>query len=178
MTTLYNYCKQNGKEYLLQEWDYELNRDINPHTVRTYSHTKCWWKCFKCGYKWETKVVNRTRQHTGCPACAGSILLVGKNDLATKYPDVAKEWHPTKNGLLKPENFYAVSEYKAWWLCPTCGHEWETTIKQRTGKKLHKCPQCSHQTVVGGKNDLATTHPHIAAEWHPIKNGDVIYSFI
>ena len=91
MASLYDYCKQNGKEYLLQEWDYELNKNINPQTIRAYSHKKGWWKCSKCGYKWETKVINRTHQHTGCPACAGSILLVGKNDLATKYPEIANE---------------------------------------------------------------------------------------
>ena len=49
-----------------------------------------------------------------------------KNSLQDLYPNVAKEWHPTKNGLLKPDNFNAGSEYKAWWLCTTCGYEWET----------------------------------------------------
>lgn len=42
MTTLYDYCKENYKEFLLDEWDYELNGDINPQTTRAYSHTKSW----------------------------------------------------------------------------------------------------------------------------------------
>ena len=97
-----------------------------------------------------------------------------KKSLSVLYPNLVKEWHPTKNGLLKPENFYAGSGYLAWWQCSKCGYEWQTTIKQRTGKKSHNCPQCSHQTIVAGKNDLATTHPQLAAEWHPTKNGDII----
>ena len=29
MGTLYDYCKEKNKEYLLQEWDYELNKDFD-----------------------------------------------------------------------------------------------------------------------------------------------------
>ena len=39
----------------------------------------------------------------------------GVNDLATKRPDLATEWHPTKNGDLKPTDVAAGSEKKAWW---------------------------------------------------------------
>ena len=31
-------------------------------------------------------------------------LIKGENDLATLYPALAKEWHPTENGNLKPED--------------------------------------------------------------------------
>lgn len=35
----------------------------------------------------------------GCPCCANHIAVKGKNDLATTHPQLAKEWHPTKNTL-------------------------------------------------------------------------------
>ena len=32
-------------------------------------------------------------------------VLQSKYDLLTTYPDVAKQWHPTKNGSKKPEEY-------------------------------------------------------------------------
>ncbi len=47
-----------------------------------------------------------------------SKLIVGKNDLATLYPKLAKEWHPSKNGDLTPESVLPNSNKKVWWLLP------------------------------------------------------------
>ena len=40
--------------------------------------------------------------------------------LVTVNPDLAKEWHPTKNGDLTPENVFSKSGKKVWWKCPVC----------------------------------------------------------
>lgn len=40
----------------------------------------------------------------------------GFNDLATINPKLAAQWHPTKNGDLKPTQVTANSGYKVWWL--------------------------------------------------------------
>ena len=173
MATFYDYCKQNGKEYLLQEWDYELNKDITPYTICPSSRIRAWWKCNKCGYKWETGITNRTLQQTGCPACAGSILLVGINDLATKYPEIAKEWNYEKNTNLLPQDIRPGSHKKYWWKCSKCGHEWLASPNNRTNHNS-KCPACTQASGhVKGKTDLATTHPELEKEWHPTKNKDV-----
>lgn len=34
-----------------------------------------------------------------------------------------------------------------------------------------RCPCCTNRVVVEGVNDLATTHPEIAAEWNYERNG-------
>ena len=53
---------------------------------------------------------------------------------------ISKEWHPTLNGDTKPNMFKACSDFKAWWLCSTCGHEWQATIGHRTtGTGYPKC---------------------------------------
>ena len=39
----------------------------------------------------------------------------GVNDLATKRPDLAAEWHPAKNGDLEPSAILAGSHRKFWW---------------------------------------------------------------
>jgi len=38
-------------------------------------------------------------------------------NLLDKFPDVAKQWHPTKNGSKKPEDYRPGSHIKVWWLC-------------------------------------------------------------
>lgn len=51
-----------------------------------------------------------------------------KKSLAT-YRKLVKEWHPTKNGDLKPSDFTAGSGQKVWWKCPKGDdHEWEARI--------------------------------------------------
>ncbi len=55
-------------------------------------------------------------------------------------PEVAQEWHPTKNGKLTPDMFSPGSSENVWWLCPKCGKEWRTTIANRT--KGHGCDVC------------------------------------
>ncbi len=64
------------------------------------------------------------------------------------YPDIAKEWHPKKNGSLKPSMFKPGSNHKVWWKCPICGYEYEASIGHRTGgisssSRSTGCPACS-----------------------------------
>lgn len=90
-------------------------------------------------------------------------------DLATLYPELAAEWHPTKNGALTPEQVLAGSEKRVWWQCGR-GHAWQTSVSTRTRANC-RCPVCAGRTVLAGENDLATLSPELAAEWHPTLNG-------
>ena len=54
-------------------------------------------------------------------------------NLAALYPDIAKEWHPTKNGALTPKNMHTGSGEKIWWKCSK-NHSWQKTIKNRTNR--------------------------------------------
>ncbi len=92
-------------------------------------------------------------------------LIVGKNDLATTHPVLAKEadgWDP--------KSVVAGTNKKLAWRCQL-GHKYEATGDSRTSKKTG-CPICSNQKVLAGFNDLATTHPELAKEaygWDPTK---------
>lgn len=119
------------------EWNYEKNGPLTPDTVTTHSRRKVWWRC-SLGHEWETTVDSRTRG-TGCPICSGKKALKGYNDLATKFPEIAKEWHPTKNSPLTPDNVLPHSSKKVWWLCKN-GHEWQAVIGKRVNGS--KCPKC------------------------------------
>jgi hypothetical protein len=57
---------------------------------------------------------------------------------------------------------------RIWWLCEF-GHEWASPPYSRT--KGSGCPVCANKQVFSGFNDLATTDPSLAEEWHPTKNG-------
>ena len=61
----------------------------------------------------------------------------------TSYPHLVKEWQPTKNRDLTPNDFTYGSNKKVWWLCPQ-GHSYNLTIKERTRKNYPMgCPYCS-----------------------------------
>lgn len=152
------------------EWDQEKNGDLSPQDVRPGSNKKVWWLCEK-GHSYQARIDQRTIKKTGCPYCAGKAVLPGYNDLATKYPAIAKEWHPTKNGELTPDKVLPRSKRKVWWLCKE-GHSYQTSLVSRTQSKTG-CPYCTRRKVLPGFNDLATEHPDLAKEWHPTLNGDL-----
>jgi hypothetical protein len=65
------------------------------------------------------------------------------NSLATIFPDIAAEWHSTRNGKLSPRDVTAKSHRNVWWKCKNCTYEWPTAIHMRTINKSG-CPLCSH----------------------------------
>lgn len=89
------------------------------------------------------------------------------NILSIVCPDLTKEWHPTKNGILKPSDVTCGMHKSVWWICSK-GHEWEAMIYSRVGG--NGCPVCSNQKVLAGYNDLLTTNPSVAKDWNYKKN--------
>ena len=168
--SLYDFCVERDELDLLAQWNKEKNGTLTPRDVAKSSHQKVWWRC-KHDHEWQTTVFSRGNNRNGCPACAGRIALPGENDLASQNPHVAAQWHPTKNGTLKPDQVTQFSNQKVWWLCDK-GHAYFTTIAYRT-KYSSGCPYCSNKKVLAGYNDFATTNPELAAQWHPTKNGEL-----
>jgi DNA-directed RNA polymerase subunit RPC12/RpoP len=155
------------------EWHSSKNGKILPSQVFAGSNKRFWWKCPKAGHEWQAAVSGRTnsRSPSGCPQCWGRVTIVGETDLPTTYPEIARYWHPTKNGDLKVEQVSAGSNKRVWWLV-SCNHEWEDTVNHITARGLN-CPYCSNRRILIGFNDFATTHPIIARQLHLTKNGDV-----
>lgn len=168
--SFYDWCKDNEKEYLLAEWDYIKNSEITPKEVGRSSSKKVFWKC-NLEHSYEAAIHNRTRVGSGCPYCANRSILKGYNDLKTKNSELVKEWHPIKNGDLTPSDITPGSQRIVWWLCEK-GHAFDAKVNDRTSSD-RGCPICSNHRVLEGYNDLKTTHPALAKEWHPTKNGDL-----
>ena len=91
-------------------------------------------------------------------------LIVGKNDLATLYPELASEadgWDPS--------TVHSGSAKKLKWKCKE-NHSWETGVRNRSQGK--GCIYCTNRKVWVGFNDLKTKFPEIAKEadgWDPSK---------
>ena len=153
---------------LAAEWHPSKNGLTRPTEVIAGSKKKYWWKCSK-GHEWLANVGMRNKG-VGCSVCANRIIMTGVNDLAHLEPSLAEEWHPRKNGGLKPTEIGIGSNTQVWWLCKN-GHEWQAPPTRRCFGKRSGCAVCSNQKVLAGFNDLATTAPELAAMWHPTKNG-------
>lgn len=171
--TFKNWCIDNDKEYLLKEWDYERNLK-QPYEYTKCSGKKVFWRCYS-NHSWKTTIAHRVSENTGCPVCANKKLLKGYNDLHTLRPDIAIEWHSTKNNK-KPSDFLVGSHQKVWWICQN-GHEWEASIESRTRKNSSTgCAVCSKKRLYKGENDLITfceNHieaKHLLKEWYYQKN--------
>jgi hypothetical protein len=148
---------------IAKEWHPTKNKPLTPKDVVSGSSRKVWWKCGK-GHEWLAMVAKRSSGR-GCPECSGN--KVGEdNNLFIKFPKIAKEWHPSKNKPLTPEDVLPGSNKKVWWKCGK-GHEWLTMVNHRL--RGSGCPECSGQKV-GKDNNLLVKFPKVAKEWHPTKN--------
>ena len=154
---------------LAAEWHPIKNCELTPSAAMPKSSKKVWW-LGGCGHEWEATISSRSNGG-GCPYCSGKKVLRGFNDLATVNPNLASEWHYEKNGNLLPEQVTAHSGRKVWWL-GKCGHEWQAAVACR--EDGHGCPYCSGRLALAGFNDLVTSNPYLAAEWHPTKNGALL----
>lgn len=149
-------CLQTLFPNVALEWDFEKNGSITPNDVLAGSKKRYWWKCLKHGHCWESSVTDRTRikkernplRKNTCPFCSGKKVSK-ENSLSTLFPEIAREWHPTKNGTVTPNDVVAGSHKRYWFKCSK-GHEWSTNLNNRTGGIKNKtrcgCPYCLYKT--------------------------------
>ncbi|MDD5511235.1 MAG: zinc-ribbon domain-containing protein [Dehalococcoidales bacterium] len=159
-------CLATLNPELAQQWYPPKNGQLTPKDVPPHSSKKVWWLCPN-GHVWRASVDRRSRG-VGCPYCAGQAVC-DDNCLATLNPSLARQWHPTKNGQLTPNDVTANSRKKVWWLCPN-GHVWRASVDRRS--RGVGCPYCAGQAVCDD-NCLATLNPSLARQWHPTKNGQL-----
>jgi len=151
---------------LSKEWHPTKNGSLTPKDVTPNSGKKIWWLCKK-GHEW-LAVIGSRNSGIGCPFCSGRVASK-ENCLEIANPNLAKEWHPTRNGKITPLDVTPNANKKAWWICKK-GHEWKANINNRgngTG-----CPYCANK-LASSENNLAVTNPELVKEWHPKKNGKI-----
>jgi Zn finger protein HypA/HybF involved in hydrogenase expression len=133
------------------QWHRTRNGDVTPADIASQTHKKYWWWC-DAGpdHEWEASPSVRV----GCPYCANQKVSV-TNSLATMAPDVAAQWHPTKNGDLTPADVVSRTYRKFWWKCDVgSDHVWEATPSDRVGNGTG-CPCCSgHKASVTNRQSI------------------------
>lgn len=66
---LETWCKNNGREDLLEEWKPELNNGKIPAEFLFASNKKINWECNRCGNQWLQQIDQRTLRNFGCRKC-------------------------------------------------------------------------------------------------------------
>lgn len=172
---------------LALQWHPTRNGELKPDDVVWGYSKKVWWICKDDkSHEWFASISNRSRAGTGCPTCA---RVNSENNLENLFPELAKEWHPAKNGhlypswdpdsqkkkgtkknrRLQPRDFAAYSNFEAWWQCPKFKeHVYSAEICNRT-KNRQNCPFCAHVRVAED-NCLQTNYPSLVKWWHPTRN--------
>ena len=125
---------------LSKQWHPTKNGKLTPFDVTPNSNKKAWWICQK-GHEWEAGIAHRNNG-SNCPFCCNQKVCID-NCLATKNPELSKQWHPTKNGNLTPFDICPNSNKKVWWICKICGYEWKSVIASRN--KGNNCPYCQKE---------------------------------
>jgi hypothetical protein len=160
---------QTQAKSVAREWHPIKNGSLRPSDVVAGSTRRIFWRCRKDpSHEWEAPLRTRTAGH-GCPFCSG-LRICSKTTLAAVAPDIAKQWHPTKNGVLTPKDVPAHTNAMVWWKCPRApDHEWQTSLFGRVDRG-RGCPFCAGRRA-SSTSSLAALFPVIAAQWHPTKNG-------
>jgi len=156
---------------IAKEW-HPTKNETSPEKIGERSSKKVWWQCSNNPeHEWQTTIYGRTVGHVQCPYCSGN-KLTRENSFGEKFPELIKQWHPTKNGALTPYDFSPHAITKVWWICKDFPeHEWEAQIKSRT-ETSGQCPFCArkHQRKLPSVSEY---NAELAKEWHPTKNGDL-----
>jgi rubrerythrin len=164
------------------DWHPKRNRalerqGVDTRTVGVKSTIEVWWRCHNCGHVWRSAIRLRCAG-AGCPACHAHEMY--DRSLATRYPELAAEWHPTRNAGLDVRMIGHASQRRVWWRCKQCGHEWRTTVKHRAYRG-QGCPECSKRRLselalsleywrVPRDRSFALQHPELLPQWHPDRN--------
>ena len=149
-------CADNNLAFLMPDvagrWHPSQNGTLTPFDVVPGSDKKVWWLCGK-GHVWKARVANMTKERgIGCKLCQADATserirkrgITNAGSLADAFPNLAAEWHPTRNGRWTPHDVSPKSGKRIWWRCQR-GHEWATRVIQRT-KEETGCPECRPQT--------------------------------
>jgi hypothetical protein len=157
----------NSIETLAQEAE---QRAADHKKARTAAKRAAKYQARKAAFEAERQVLGLpTRTRFSLPPiekATGSVAGMTVRD----FPRLARQWHPTKNGSLRPDDITAGQGLAVWWLCENgSDHEWTARVRNRTISGA-RCPFCTGRRVAPS-DALPATHPAVAAQWHPTKNG-------
>lgn len=138
-------------------WDHNKNQ-CGPDDIGQWDPRKFWFICDN-DHPFDQKLRAISGLERWCRFCENQEATY-ENSIACTHPEIARQWHPTKNKKTASEVSIG-SNTKYWWLCPEGpDHETETkpNVRIRNG-----CSVCSGHTVVFSTS-LAGTFPELLNE--------------
>lgn len=137
---------------LVSEWNHELN-DRGPEEVTAGSNLRAHWKCRDCGHLWQAIIKSRAAG-AGCPACANRVPKAAS--VSVRCPDLVPEWDGDRNDRA-PSAVRPGSDYRAYWVCRSCGHQWRSRVSNRTNGT--GCPVCRTHKRMSPSEETAPCEP-------------------
>lgn len=154
-------------------WDDEKNELPASEVLFGSAKKRYWWRCIdglNHSFKASIPLLVNDRK---CLICSGSQFLSGFNDLASRNPELAKEWHPTRNLPVLSSEIFATTDKKFWWKCSKdARHEWLAMVRPRHIRGIG-CPICGNDWVLEGVNDFATARPDLLQIWDFALNTEI-----
>jgi len=131
------------------QWYYPKNCGFGPEDFSRGSQVNAWWRCdTNPQHIWRARILTRTVQGRNCPYCKGTYLRVPvppERSLAVRYPQLAKELHPKRNGALTAYDLLNHSKKEVWWQCQkNPKHAWQCSVDRRAMEDSG-CIHCYHQ---------------------------------
>jgi superfamily II DNA or RNA helicase len=115
------------------------------------------------------QLVSILAKHPDIRRLSNNLQLAHRNSfdvtelsLAKADPEIAAQWHPTKNGSVTPDEVRPNSFKKRWWKCDK-GHEFEAMPVYRT-RMIRSCPGCQERwNLAKVRHFVASLRPHLDA---------------
>lgn len=153
------------------------NGDIDINKLYCNETTMIVWICTKNrSHEYTMMIKQKIAMKDPCKVCRKIDSLKKKkkvqaNSLRTKHPDIADEFHSTKNGYHTAETITCGSTLLMWWICQKCGNEWKQGVSKRlrVGKNCYNCRKKEKDY----NNSLGKNCPHLLKEWDYTKNIDI-----
>ena len=166
---------------IAKEWDTGRN-GFPASAIGVGSRRMFWWRG-SLGHSYQIAVATRIRTK-GCRICSapghGERVRLAKlsrsRTLAEARPDLAADWHVSKNGDLAPGRVSYASKLQVWWQC-LHGHEWQTSPSAR--QRGTGCPKCYERRrgeiirasrLKQAGRSFAEAYPLLVAEWDYDRN--------
>lgn len=123
---------------------FPVDGDPTPTSVTAGSGRSMHWSCTNGHPHTFARTVARRCRNDSCPVCTNHQVEPGFNDVATRYPAIAREWHPTLNDTTP--DAVLPGNTPRWWIC-RLGHTTRGTVPNRV--RTQGCPRCAPRARVG-----------------------------
>ena len=109
---------------------------------------------------------------------SSALLSLEKKSIVMTHPQLAREWHPTKNYPLTPDKVTSGMGIMVWWKCQKCGESFPAVVYSR--KDGGGCPKCAIEkrrqdrtTAALKTNSLIHKYPGLIEEIDQELNPDI-----